>query len=352
MKNVGLELVSDKIGTHKDKKIITGVGESRQPLPIAFPDARKRFVIARRNYWVPNEIPMLEDTNQYQDGKLSPEEEHLFKCNISYLTVGDNLIPDNIVNVLLPRVKAQEVRQLLRWIIAEEANHIESYLHILESFGIDEQQQGAIFDIYRKIPEIRNKVNWNIEYSNLLDTSLDSDDPVFYNALIQNLVAYYIFEYVFFPAGFSQIFGLARAGKLRNTAQQYSYILRDENLHAGNAISIIRHLLHQEFKDKVFTSDLQEKIREIINSGVELELLHNREVMGDGISSYTYKEYVQYVKYLADKAAINLGVKPLYYIRSNPIPWVITYQVSTETNFFEGQVREYQKGNNLIFTSY
>lgn len=346
---IGNQVVSSSIGTHKDPFIITGSGESRQPLPVVFPNCRKRFLIARQNFWVPNEIVMNEDIIQYNNGELSDNEMHIFKCNISYLTVGDNLIPDNIVNTILPRVKASELRQLLRWIIAEEANHIESYLYILESFGLDESAQGAIFDLYRSIPAIREKVNWNIEYSSRIDNTLPSEDPEYYKALIENLVAYYIFEYVFFPAGFSQIFGFARIGKLKNTAQQYSYILRDETLHGGNALFMIRHLLHKEFPEKVLDNAMIHNLRSIIDSGVQLELLHNKDVFGEGIEGYSWGDYVLYVKYLADKACDNLGLPTLYGVKINPIPWINAYQLQTETNFFEGRVREYKTGSNLVF---
>lgn len=348
---VGQQIVNKNIGTHKDPFIILGSGESRQPLPIVFPNCRKRFLIARQNFWVPNEIVMNEDIVQYQGGKLNDNEMHIFKCNISYLTVGDNLIPDNIVNTILPRIKAPELRQLLRWIIAEEANHIESYLYVLESFGLDESAQGEIFDLYRKIPAIREKVNWNIEYSAKIDNTLPSDDPTYYRALIENLVAYYIFEYVFFPAGFSQIFGLARTGKLKNTAQQYSYILRDETLHGGNALFIIRQLLHKEFPDKVLDHDMIRALRALIDEGVQLELKHNNEVFYEGVEGYSYADYSQYVKYLADRACNNLGLMPLYGVTSNPIPWINAYQLHTETNFFEGRVREYKTGSTLRFNN-
>ena len=139
-------------------KIIAGQGyDLRQPIPIKYNMVRERFLSARKNFWIPNEIPMGEDKLQWESGKLTEAEMWLFKTNISYLTAGDNLVPDNLVNVILKYITANEMRQYLRWQIAEEANHIESYLFILESFGLDEQGQGQIFNLYQEMPELVKK---------------------------------------------------------------------------------------------------------------------------------------------------------------------------------------------------
>ena len=346
--NVALKKLNLNVTTAHDK-ILSSENDTRQQLPINFPTVRNRFKIARHNFWVPTEINMNEDIIQYKNGTLDDHLLNIFKCNISYLTVGDSLVPDNIISTLMPRVTAPEIRQLLRWIIAEEANHVESYTYILDSFGINGHDQQDIFKIYTENPNISRKVEWNINYMAMLDHSLPSDDPAFYRPLIENLVAFYVFEYIFFPAGFSQIFGMARNGILRNTAQQYSYILRDENLHGGNALFMLKHLLHKEFGD-VLDEKMKDAIRSIIDTGVSLELEHNKDILCDGMEGYSFKDYTLYVKWLANKACQNLGVLPLYDIpKQLPIPWLIMFQLTTETNFFEARVREYQVGSKLRF---
>lgn len=221
--------IGEKISSD-DIKIICGKGyDVHQPLPIKYREVRERFLNSRKNFWMPDEIAMGEDKLQWETDVLTEDEMWLFKTNISYLTAGDNMVPDNLVNAIFQHITANEMRQYLRLVVAEEANHVESYVFILESFGLDEKGQGQIYDLYKDLPEITEKVNWNLNFtrqSALSNEPLESPRSI--ELLIEDLLSYYIFEYVFFPLGFTQIFALARLGKLKNTAQQYKYLFRDE----------------------------------------------------------------------------------------------------------------------------
>ena len=143
---VSSSLDAISIGTKRpsasDIKIIGGRGyDVRQPIPVKYTQVRERFLNARKNFWIPNEIPMGEDKLQWNTDQLTESEMWLFKTNISYLTASDNLLPDNLDNAILGHITANEMRQYFRHQIMEESNHIESYLFILESFGLDEKGQ-------------------------------------------------------------------------------------------------------------------------------------------------------------------------------------------------------------------
>lgn len=329
-------------------KIIGGRGyDLRQPIPVKYQEIRDRFLLARKNYWVPNDIPMGEDKLQWKISQLTEAEMWLFKSNISYLTASDNLVPDNLDNAILQHITANEMRQYLRWQIAEESNHLESYLFILESFGLDEQGQGQIFSLYQEIPELTNKLNWNLKFTNNL---VNSEAPVgsmeANRYLLEDLISYYVFEYLFFPLGFSQIFALARKGKLRNTAQQYSYIWRDENLHATNGLWLIRQIIKEN--PKLWEVKMQERARAIVNEAVKLETAYAHASLPDGgILGMSVGTYIEFAKFMANNVCKNLRLKLLFPSRDHPMPWISEYELNQEVNFFEGRVREYQTGSQL-----
>lgn len=331
-----------------DIKIVGGRGyDLRQPIPIKYPEVRERFLNARKNFWTPNDIPMGEDKLQWNTGQLTEAEKWLFKTNISYLTASDNLVPDNLDNAILQHITANEMRQYLRWQISEESNHIESYLFILESFGLDEKGQGQIFNLYQEIPALTNKLNWNIHFTNNV---VHCDAPVgsieANQALLEDLISYYIFEYLFFPLGFSQIFALARKGKLRNTAQQYSYIWRDENLHAINNLWLIRQIILEN--PLSWNAAMQERSRAIIDEAVKLEIQYAQASMPDGgILGMSIKTYFEFAQFMGNQICQNLGLKSLFAIKEHPMPWLSEYELNQEVNFFEGRVREYQTGSQL-----
>lgn len=331
--------------TSDDIKIVGGRGyDLRQPIPIKYKTVRERFLAARKNFWLPNEIPMAEDKVQWNTGKLSESEMWLFKTNISYLTASDNLVPDNLMNAIMANITANEMRQYLRWQIAEESNHIESYLFILESFGLDEQGQGQIFSLYNEVPELANKLNWNLTFTNnVVSCQYPVGSRETIQCLLEDLISYYIFEFLFFPVGFSQIFALARNGKLRNTAQQYSYIWRDETMHAQNCLWLIRQIITEN--PSLWDTTLQQRVRSMVDEAVALETAHAKAAMPNGgIVGMSVNTYIDFAKFMADNVCRNLGLPPLFHIKSHPLPWISAYEMSHETNFFEGRVREYQIG--------
>ncbi|MEK7990093.1 MAG: ribonucleotide-diphosphate reductase subunit beta [Thiotrichaceae bacterium] len=331
-----------------DVKVVGGRGyDLRQPIPIKYASVRQRFLDARQNFWVPNDIPMGEDKSQWLTGKLTEAEMWLFKTNISYLTASDNLVPDNLDNAIMQHITANEMRQYLRWQIAEEANHLESYLFVLESLGLDEKGQGQIFGLYQEVPELTAKLNWNLQFTNNVVNSDAPRGSVEANhALLEDLISYYIFEFLFFPLGFSQIFALARQGKLKNTAEQYAYIWRDENLHAQNALWLIRQVIHEN--TGLWNSKMQERSRAMVNEAVQLESNYAKVAMPDGgVLGMSVATYIEYAQFMADKICYDLGVEPLFNIKSHPMPWISEFELNAEKNFFESRVQEYRTGSAL-----
>ena len=52
----------------------------------------------------------------------------------------------------------------------------------------------------------------------------------------------------------------------------------------------------------------------------------------------------EYIKYIADRRLIALGLKGIFKIKKNPLPWVDGMLGTTHSNFFEQRVTDYAKG--------
>lgn len=331
-------------------RIIGGRGyDIRQPLPVQYPEVRQRFLNARQNFWTPNDIPMGEDKLQWNTHQLTEAEEWLFKINISYLTAADNLVPDNITDAILCHITANEMRQYLRWQVAEEANHLESYLFILESFGLDEKGQGQIFNLYREVPALTQKLDWNIEFTRCVaNCPHPYTTPEAKQAFLEDLLSYYIFEFLFFPLGFSQIFAMARQGKLKNTAEQYAYIWRDENLHAINTLWLIKQVISEN--PVMWNVRVRERARAIVDEAVKLETAYAHASMPNGgILGLSVESYSRFAQFMGDRICEHLGLPPLFNIGSHPLPWMTEFELSKEKGFFETRVMEYRKGAALTW---
>jgi len=59
----------------------------------------------------------------------------------------------------------------------------------------------------------------------------------------------------------------------------------------------------------------------------------------------TKEDVKKYIRYIADRRLISLGLKGIFKIKKNPLPWVDGMLGTTHTNFFEQRVTDYAKGS-------
>merc|ERR1711976_197596 len=113
-----------------------------------------------------------------------------------------------------------ECRQYLLRQAFEEALHTHSYQHIVQSLGLNESH---IFNMYRKIPSIRNKSSWALPYTQSLG------DPSFKTGSLKNNKRF-LRDLIVFYVGFSQILSMGRRNKMTGVAERFQYIIRDESM--------------------------------------------------------------------------------------------------------------------------
>ena len=64
------------------------------------------------------------------------------------------------------------------------------------------------------------------------------------------------------------------------------------------------------------------------------------------IEGLTPREVKQYIRYIADRRLNQLGLKDIYMIDNNPLPWLDEILNGVEhTNFFENRVTDYSKAS-------
>ena len=63
----------------------------------------------------------------------------------------------------------------------------------------------------------------------------------------------------------------------------------------------------------------------------------------------------QYIRYIADRRLLQLGLKPNYKVKDNPLPWIDEVLGTEHQNFFEGRATAYMKAGlrgsteNIVF---
>jgi ribonucleotide reductase beta subunit family protein with ferritin-like domain len=108
-------------------------------------------------------------------------------------------------------------------------------------------------------------------------------------------------------------------------------ISRDEALHTEFAILLYKKLTKQLSKKKVF---------DIIKEAVEIEKEFICEALPCKLISMNSTLMSQYIEFVADRLAIQLGYTAIYNT-TNPFDFMELISIEGKTNFFEKRVGEY-----------
>lgn len=330
----------------KDKRIINCPIDVNQLVPFKYDWAWSKYLSACSNHWMPNEISMAADIALWKDDeKLSKAERKIVKRSLGFFSTADSIVANNLVLSIYRHITNPECRQYLLRQAFEEALHVHSYQHIVESLGLDE---GEIFNMYHEVPAVSKKSQWALKHTkDISDPNFKTGTEKTDQILLKNLIAFYIVcESIFFYVGFSQILAMGRSGKMINTSEQFQYILRDESMHANFGIDVINQIKFEN--PLLWTKDFQEECSDMIKEGVSIECEYADDTMDVGILGLNAKMFKEYVKYIANKRCIQIGLKKLYRSTENPFPWMSEMiDLKKEKNFFETRVTEYQTGGAL-----
>ena len=90
-----------------------------------------------------------------------------------------------------------------------------------------------------------------------------------------------------------------------------------------------------------FKPAVESKIPHPLDIYEDKEGLHF-EIACTGLSKEDVKKYIRYI---ADRRLISLGLKGIFKVKRNPLPWVEEMiNAPTHTNFFENRATDYAKG--------
>ncbi|WP_246727809.1 ribonucleotide-diphosphate reductase subunit beta [Chelativorans sp. Marseille-P2723] len=331
-----------------DKRMINARADVNQLLPLKYRWAWEKYLAGCNNHWMPTEVSMQADIALWKsaDG-LSEDERHMVKRNLGFFAASESLVANNIVLAIYRHLTNPECRQYLLRQAFEEAVHTHTFQYIVESLGLDE---GELFNMYREVPSITDKAAWALEYTRHLDDpEFRTGTPETDRAFLRDLVAFYVvFEGMWFYTGFAQILSLGRRNKMVGIAEQYQYILRDESVHLNFGIDVINQIKQEN--PHLWTSSLQEKVRQMLCEAAELEAAYGRDTMPRGFLGLNAELCERYMRFIANRRCTQLGLAPVFAEEPNPFPWMSeAMDLKKEKNFFETRVIEYQNGGALCW---
>lgn len=298
--------------------------------PFSFPWCYNAWLAHEQSHWIHTEIPMAEDVNDWK--KKLTKEEKLFLTHIfRFFTQGDIDVADGYVTNYLPYFKQPEVRMMLLGFAAREALHIAAYSHLIETLGMPESTYNEFLE-YQEMNDKHDFVkDLSKQNSTLESTALHI---AVFSAFTEGMQLF---------SSFIMLLNFPRNGLMKGMGKIISWSLVDESAHSENMIKLFKEYVKE---NDLWTDDLKSKIYAIAEKMVELEdKFIDLAFDGNIMKNLTSDEVKKYIRYIADRRLISMGLKGIFKVKKNPLLWVEEMiNAPIHTNFFEGRSTDYAKG--------
>ena len=329
-----------------DKMMINARADLNQLVPFKYDWAWQKYLDGCANHWMPQEVNMNADIALWksQDG-LSEDERRIIMRSLGFFSTADSLVANNLVLAVYRLITNPECRQYILRQAFEEAIHTHAYQYCIESLGMDE---GEIFNMYKEVPSVAKKAAWGLKYTrSISDPQFQTGTPETDRQFLKNLIAYYcVLEGMFFYCGFTQILSMGRRNKMTGVAEQFQYILRDESMHLNFGIDVINTIKMEN--PHLWDEQMREEATQMILQGAQLEIEYAQDTMPRGVLGMNAAMMETYLKFIANRRLVQIGLKEQFPGAENPFPWMSEIMdLKKEKNFFETRVVDYQAGGAL-----
>jgi len=296
--------------------------------PHRYPWAYEGWLLQSRLHWLPEEVPMADDVKDWQT-KITDGERNLLTQIFRFFTQSDVEVNGAYNRLFIPYFKPVEISMMMGSFAYMETVHIAAYSHLIDTLGIPEVEYSA----FMEYKEMKDKHDF------LQGISVEDERSV-----ARAIAVFAGFtEGLSLFASFAMLMNFPRFNKMKGMGQIVTWSVRDETLHVqcmtklfNTFISENPHIWNDSLKLEIYTAC--EKM-----VGMEDKFIDLAFEMGpvEGLAS---SEVKQYIRFIADRRLVGLGLNPLFNIGSNPLPWMdLILNGDEHTNFFENRSTEYSK---------
>lgn len=296
--------------------------------PFRYPWAYEAWLKQQQLHWLPEEVPLADDVKDWGT-KLNATERNLLTQIFRFFTQADVEV-NNCYNKHYSQVfQPTEVIMMLTAFANMETVHVAAYSHLLDTIGMPETEYSA----FLKYKQMKDKYDYMHTFT--------VDSPY---EIAKTLAAFGAFtEGLQLFASFAILMNFPRFGKMKGMGQIVSWSVRDETLHCQSVIRLFKTFLQEN--PEIDTPELKNELTVICDTIVEHEdaFIDLAFELGD-IEGLKASEIKAYIRYIADRRLDQLGLKPLYGVAKNPLPWMDEMMNGVEfANFFEARATEYSK---------
>lgn len=296
-------------------------------------------------HWLPSAIPLAKDVKDW-NRKLTENEKHLLTQLFRFFTQADLDIASGYLDKFIPIFKVPEIRMMMTSFASMESIHQHAYSLLLDTVGMPELEYKAFKDFEvmtdkHKYMTQQKQSRWYFSGDPWCHPKEIALDLAIYSAFGEGMQLF---------SSFAILLNFPRHNKMNGMGQIVTYSIRDESLHVESMIKLFHTFLDEQ--KKIWKKDLKAEIYQAALDMVDLEdkFIDLAFELGD-LEDLTKEEVKQYIRYIADRRLLQLGLKPKFKVKENPLPWLDWVLNGVEhANFFEIQATEY--GNNAVIDTW
>ena len=296
--------------------------------PFRYPWCYDAWLTQQRVHWIPEEVPLADDVKDWHH-KLSKQERHTLTQIFRFFTQADIEVNNCYMKHYTKVFKPTEVQMMLAAFSNIETVHIAAYSYLLDTIGMPETE----YEAFLHYKEMKAK------YDYMQGFNIDSKQDI-----AKTLAVFGGFtEGLQLFASFAILLNFPRFNKMKGMGQIVSWSVRDESLHTESIIKLFRTFVSEN--PEIWTDELQRELYVACSTVVEHEdaFISLAFELG-GVEGLNAPEVKEYIRYIADRRLIQLGLQPIFRIDANPLPWLDEILNGVEhTNFFENRATEYSK---------
>jgi ribonucleoside-diphosphate reductase beta chain len=261
---------------------------------------------------------------------MTDEEKNLLTQIFRLFTQSDVDVGAGYVDRYMRIFKKPEARMMMSSFANMESIHQHAYSLLLDTVGMPEVEYKA-FSEYEAMADKH-------EYINAVKVTKGDKKSIakalaIYSGFTEGLQLF---------SSFIILLNFPRFGKMKGMGQIITYSIRDESMHVEAMTKLFREFMQENID--LWTDDFKAEIYQACREMVDLEDRFLDLVFEQGdIPGLTKKEMQQYIRYIADRRLLQLGLKPNYEVKDNPLNWLDDVLGVEHQNFFEGRATTYMK---------
>ena len=265
--------------------------------PFRYPWAYEAWLTQQRVHWLPEEVPLADDVKDWHRN-LTDAERNLLTQIFRFFTQADVEVNNCYMKHYSAGVQTDRS--------ADDAVGLFQHRNrphrgLQPSCSTPSACRKSEYQAFLKYKEMKDKYDYMQGFSVASRFEIAKTLAAF-GAFTEGLQLF---------ASFAILLNFPRFGKMKGMGQIISWSVRDESLHCNSVIRLFRTFV-QENPD-IWTEQLKREIYAICATIVDHEDAFIDLAFAEGaVEGLTAREVKEYIRYIADRRLIQLGLNPLY----------------------------------------